>query len=142
MNGVFYLSTAVAILATMMVVTRLNAVHALLYLIVSFFSVALIFFTLGAPFVAALEIIVYAGAIMVLFVFVIMMLNLGPSSKEQESVWLKPNVWIGPSLLAGILILETNISDGFDRGPDNLSHSGNYSQTGWDSAFWSLCYWC
>ena len=106
MNGVFYLSAAVAILATMMVVTRLNAVHALLYLIVSFFSVALIFFTLGAPFVAALEIIVYAGAIMVLFVFVIMMLNLGPSSKEQESVWLKPNAWIGPSLLAGILILE------------------------------------
>lgn len=106
MNSVFYISTAVAILATLMVVTRSNVVHALLYLIVSFFAVALIFFTLGAPFVAALEIIIYAGAIMVLFVFVIMMLNLGTGSNIKESNWLKPATWIGPSLLAGILILE------------------------------------
>ena len=77
MNLVFYISALVAVIATTMVITRLNAVHALLYLIVSLLSVALIFFVLGAPFVAALEVIVYAGAIMVLFVFVIMMLNLG-----------------------------------------------------------------
>jgi len=106
MNGVFYISVAVAILATLMVITRLNAVHALLYLIVSFFSVALIFFALGAPFVAALEIIIYAGAIMVLFVFVMMMLNLGPRSIEQESLWLKPKMWIGPSILGVVLISE------------------------------------
>ncbi len=106
MNSVFYISTAVAILATLMVVSRSNVVHALLYLIVSFFAVALIFFTLGAPYVAALEVIIYAGAIMVLFVFVIMMLNLGTSSNIQESDWLKHRVWIGPSLLAGFLVLE------------------------------------
>ncbi len=106
MNAVFYISAAVAILSTLMVITRLNAVHALLYLIVSFFSVALIFLVLGAAFVAALEIIIYAGAIMVLFVFVIMMLNLGPRTQEQESQWLKPKMWVGPSFLAVILISE------------------------------------
>ena len=74
-----------------------DAVHALLYLIVSLLAVALVFFTLGAPFVAALEVIVYAGAIMVLFVFVVMMLNLGPSAAEQERRWLAPRTWVGPA---------------------------------------------
>ena len=64
--------------------------HALLYLVVSLLSVALIFFMLGAPFAAALEVIVYAGAIMVLFVFVVMMLNLGPQTAAQERQWLDP----------------------------------------------------
>ena len=58
--------------------------HALLYLIVSLLAVALVFFTLGAPFVAALEVIIYAGAIMVLFVFVVMMLNLGARAVARE----------------------------------------------------------
>ena len=77
MTFLFYLAAAIAVLSTVMVITRLNAVHALLYFIVSLFAVALIFFLLGAPFVAALEVIIYAGAIMVLFVFVVMLLNLG-----------------------------------------------------------------
>jgi NADH-quinone oxidoreductase subunit J len=54
--------------------------------------------SLGAHFAGALEIIVYAGAIMVLFVFVVMMLNLGGSEIEQERQWLKPQVWIGPAI--------------------------------------------
>ncbi|MFA5865845.1 MAG: NADH-quinone oxidoreductase subunit J [Phycisphaerae bacterium] len=102
----FYITAAVAILATLMVITRLNAVHALLYLIVSLLAVAVIFFLLGAPFAAALEVIVYAGAIMVLFVFVIMMLNLGSRTIEQERQWLNPRIWIGPSILGVILIGE------------------------------------
>ena len=72
MEATFYLSGAVAVAATLMAVTRASAVHALLYLIVSLLAVAIIFFVLGAPFVAALEVIIYAGAVMVLFVFVIM----------------------------------------------------------------------
>ncbi|HYW86024.1 MAG TPA: NADH-quinone oxidoreductase subunit J, partial [Spirochaetia bacterium] len=58
-----------------MVITRRNAVHALLYLVVSLLAVAIIMFLLGAAFVAALEVIIYAGAIMVLFVFVIMLIG-------------------------------------------------------------------
>jgi NADH-quinone oxidoreductase subunit J len=106
MTIVFYVAAAVAILATLRVITALNAVHALLYFIVSLLAVALIFFALGAPFVAALEVIIYAGAIMVLFVFVIMMLNLGPQSIAQESHWLHPRMWIGPALLALALLAE------------------------------------
>ncbi len=103
MNLLFYISAVVAAVSTFMVITRKSAVHALLYLIVSLLAVALIFFALGAPFVAALEVIIYAGAIMVLFVFVIMMLNLGSQAAEQESLWLSPGIWSGPSLLASVL---------------------------------------
>jgi NADH-quinone oxidoreductase subunit J len=106
MNLLFYLSAVVAILSTLMVITRTRAVHALLYLVVSLLAVALIFFTLGAPFVAALEVIIYAGAIMVLFVFVIMMLNLGSDAAIQESQWLQPGIWTGPALLCLILAFE------------------------------------
>lgn len=106
MNAVFYISAVVAVVATMMAITRLNAVHALLYLILSLLSVALIFFVLGAPFIAALEVIVYAGAIMILFIFVIMMLNLGEAAVDQERRWMPPRAWLGPSILALVLLIE------------------------------------
>lgn len=106
MQILFYIAGAVAILATVMTVTRLNAVHALLYFIVSLLSVAVIFYILGAPFIAALEVIVYAGAIMVLFIFVVMMLNLGGRGVEMESKLLSARMWIGPEILAAILIAE------------------------------------
>jgi NADH-quinone oxidoreductase subunit J len=106
MNVAFYIAAAVAVTSTAVVVTRLNVVHALLYLIVSLMAVAMVFFTLGAPFVAALEVIIYAGAIMVLFVFVIMILNLGPQTIEQEREWLNPKAWAGPTILVGILLVE------------------------------------
>lgn len=100
MHVTFYISSAIALASTAMVITRLNAVQALLYLIVSLLAVALVFFELGAPFVAALEVIIYAGAIMVLFVFVMMMLNLGQAAIDQERRWLNPRMYLGPVLLA------------------------------------------
>jgi len=103
MNSAFYIAATLAIMSTLMVITRKNVVHALLYLIVSLLSVAVVFFILGAPFVAALEVIIYAGAIMVLFVFVIMMLNLGPQSTHQERAWLSPGIWVGPTIMTAIL---------------------------------------
>lgn len=105
MNLLFYAAGAVAVCATLFVVLGKNAVHSLLYLIVSLLAVAMVFFTLGAPFVAVLEVIVYAGAIMVLFVFVIMMLNLGRESVEQEIEWLNRRIWVGPSILTGLLLV-------------------------------------
>ena len=103
--GLFYVAAAVALAATVLVVTRSNAAHALIYLIVSLLAVAVIFFVLGAPFAAALEIVIYAGAIMVLFVFVVMMLNLGQRPSGADA-WLAPRHWIGPALLALVLLLE------------------------------------
>ena len=106
MNTVFYISSAVAALATLLAITRANAVHALLYLIVSLLASAMVLFGLGAPFAAALEVIVYAGAIMVLFVFVVMLLNLGTHTTDLERSGLTLAAWVGPSLLALVLLLE------------------------------------
>jgi NADH-quinone oxidoreductase subunit J len=106
MTLIFYIAAAVAVICTARVITHVNAVHALLYLIVSLLALALIFYLLGAPFAAALEVIVYAGAIMVLFVFVIMMLHLGSESIQHQRRWLRPAMWIGPTLLALILLGE------------------------------------
>ena len=102
----FYLMALVAIVSTIRVVTNANPVHALLSLIVSLLAVSGMFMIVGAPFAGALEIIVYAGAIMVLFVFVVMMLNQGPASVQQERIWLKPNIWIGPTILSALLLAE------------------------------------
>ena len=95
MEIAFYLAGFIAIIATIRVISHTNPVHALLYLIVSLLAISAVFFSLGAYFAGALEIIVYAGAIMVLFVFVVMMLNLGNAVQQQERDWLKPAVWIG-----------------------------------------------
>ena len=106
MNFTFYLAGAIALLSTVLAITRLNAIHALLYVIVSLISVAVLFFTLGAPFIAALEVIIYAGAIMVLFVFVVMMLNLSPASTVLERQLFSGRSWIGAAILAAILVVE------------------------------------
>lgn len=105
MEIIFFIAGIVALAATIRVITCMHAVHALLYLIVSLIAVALDFFALGAPFAAALEVIVYAGAVMVLFVFVVMMLNLNAETAVRERQWLRPKMWIGPCILAVILLL-------------------------------------
>jgi len=105
MSVMFYGSAIITILATLMVITRTNIVHALLYFIVSLLAIAVIFYTLGAPFAAALEVIVYAGAIMVMFLFVVMMLNLGQVTQDQEKAWLVPSIWIGPTIMAIPLLI-------------------------------------
>ncbi len=102
----FYGAAAISVFCTLMVITRTHAVHALLYLIVAQLAVAFIFFLLGAPFAAALEILVYAGAIMVMFIFVIMMLNLGRPTLEQERQWLPASAWLIPAVLCATLLLE------------------------------------
>ena len=103
MEFAFYFASGVAVVSTLRVITNTNPVHALLYLIISLISVAMTFFALGAPFAGVLEVIAYAGAIMVLFVFVVMMLNLG-SSQDQEKNWLTPTTWVGPGLLSLVLL--------------------------------------
>lgn len=85
MEFAFYICGLIAILATLRVITHTNPVHALLYLIISLLAIAGVFFSLGAYFAGALEIIVYAGAIMVLFVFVVMMLNLAAAKSSRSA---------------------------------------------------------
>lgn len=71
-HAIFYPLAAVILLSTLMAITRSNTVHAVVYLVFSFFGTAMLFYLLGAPLLAALEVIIYAGAIMVLFLFIIM----------------------------------------------------------------------
>ncbi len=111
----FYFAAALAIVASVKVVTGKNTVHALLYLVVSLLAVAVCFYLMGAPFAAGLEVIVYAGAILVLFVFAIMMFGLGQDETlhapkiygvSDGAKVHKLNVWFGPSLLALFLLVE------------------------------------
>lgn len=84
---IFYVFGATALAAALVVVLQQRAVHSALALIVCFASLAVLFFQLGAPFVAAIQIIIYAGAIMVLFLFVIMLLD--PQSEAFSANRLK-----------------------------------------------------
>ena len=100
----FYLAGAIAVISTASVIVQTNIVHALLYLILSLLAVAVVFYVLGAPFAAALEAIVYAGAILVLFLFVIMMLNLGQHTRDQERNWLNARMFVAPGIMSALLL--------------------------------------
>jgi NADH-quinone oxidoreductase subunit J len=102
----FWIAAAVALVATLLAVTRRHPVHALLYLVVSLLAVAVLFLLLGAAFAAALEVVIYAGAIMVLFLFVVMLLDLGPEAAESTRGRATPTAWLGPGLLVAILAAE------------------------------------
>ena len=79
----FYLLAILLIVSTAMAVSRTRLVHAVVYLVVSFLSTALLFYLLGAPFIAALEVIIYAGAIMVMFLFMIMTLRMEETKRRR-----------------------------------------------------------
>ncbi|MEO6902752.1 MAG: NADH-quinone oxidoreductase subunit J [Bacteroidia bacterium] len=106
MNIAFYIASVLAIISTLLAITGKNAVHALLYFITSLLSVSVVFFVLGAAFIAALEVMIYAGAIMVLFVFVMMMMNMGADGVKKERALTTPSMWIGPSIISLLLFLE------------------------------------
>ena len=96
---IFYLLAIITAIATFMAITRRHALHAIVYLIISFFGTALLFYLLGAPFLALLEVIIYAGAIMVLFIFIIMMIQIRSSSQTWGAA-LKQ--WLPAIVLCGI----------------------------------------
>ena len=102
---IFYILAAIVLAATILAVTSRNVMHAIIYVVVSFFAMAPLFYLLGAPFLALLEIIIYAGAIMVLFLFVVMMLKIAPST-TTPTAWLRQ--WapaLGLSALTGIIMI-------------------------------------
>ena len=98
---VFYILAAVTLIGTLCAITARQAVRAIVYLVTSFFALALIFYLLGAPLVAAFEVIIYAGAIMVLFLFVIMMLDLG--HPESMATPRPADWWPALVLMAAII---------------------------------------
>ena len=97
-TAIFYILAAVIVVSTAMAVTRRNLVHAVVYLVASFFGSALLFYLLGAPFLAALEVIIYAGAIMVLFLFIVMMLRIEESKRRVFPL----RQWIPAAVICGV----------------------------------------
>lgn len=100
----FYFLSFLAILCGMMVVLEKNPVHSVLYLVITFFAIAGHYVLLNAQFLAAVHIIVYAGAIMVLFLFVIMLLNLNKETEPHKSSIVKFAAVISAGLLLLVLI--------------------------------------
>ena len=112
----FYFIAALILGATAMAVTRRHLVHAVVWLVMSFFGTAMLFYLLGAPFLAALEVIIYAGAIMVLFLFIIMMIG-----TEQATKMLLPKKQLLPALgICGLFlaaVFTLILTDPHDRAP-------------------------
>ena len=91
----FYSLAVVFVGSAIMVITRRNPVISALYLILNFFCLAGLYLTLHAQFIAVIQVLVYAGAIMVLFLFVIMLLNLGDEQQLREKISFKKIVAAG-----------------------------------------------
>lgn len=107
-QAVFYLLAGVVLAATVLAITRPVVVHAVVYLVISFLALAPMFYLLGAPLLALLEVILYAGAIMVLFLFIVMMLPrepqaLGPVTLARQ--WWPALLLTGISLAAMAAVL-------------------------------------
>jgi len=101
---IFYFLSFLAILCALMTVVSKNPVHSVLYLIITFFAIAGHYVLLNAQFLAAVHIIVYAGAIMVLFLYVIMMLNLNADAEPHKGKWLRVAATIAGGLLMIVLV--------------------------------------
>lgn len=100
-QSLFYFLSFVAIFCGLMVIFSKNPIQSALYLILTFFAIAGHYFLLNAQFLAIVQIIVYLGAIMVLFLFTIMLLNLNKDAEPQKSNYLK----IAGTIAAGLLML-------------------------------------
>ncbi|MBI5372638.1 MAG: NADH-quinone oxidoreductase subunit J [Sphingobacteriales bacterium] len=97
----FWFLSVLAIFSALMVITSKNPIYSVLWLIATFFAISGHYIMLNAQFLAIVNIIVYAGAIMVLFLFVIMLMNLNKETEPQKSRWLK----IAGALAGGCLLL-------------------------------------
>lgn len=98
----FYILALVAIGAALGMLFSKNSVYSALFLILNFATVAVYYLILGAPFIAMSQVTVYAGAIMVLFLFVIMLLGTEKLAGEDTLIWQKPLSWLLAILLVGI----------------------------------------
>ncbi|MFQ5912592.1 MAG: NADH-quinone oxidoreductase subunit J [Nitrospinota bacterium] len=132
----FYVFAAAAVITAFMVICSRNAVYSALYLIGTLFSLACIFLLLHAEFIAAIQVLVYAGAIMVLFLFVIMLLNVG--RERRVPIKLKGQkvaaLLFSLGLLAVLFIGTRGVSNPDPIGPfspEKVAEMGNVKSIGW-----------
>lgn len=118
----FYLFAFIMLLSAMMVITARSPVHSVLFLILAFFNAAGLFILLGAEFVAMILVIVYVGAVAVLFLFVVMMLDMGFAELRKGAMKYVPvGLLIGGVLLAELAIVYA----GWSFAPDYKSNMNN-----------------
>ena len=132
--AIFYLLSAVTVVATAIAITRRQPVHAVLYLIVAFLGTAALFFLLGAPLLAAFMVILYAGAIMVLFLFVIMLYQGSPRELGLLPEW-------GPASLLGVVFFAVAVAMVFKDPGSKIVLQGAVAQPGDFGHFLFERYW-
>lgn len=109
-QAIFYIVSALAILSALAMIIAKNAVHAALFMVANFALVAVLFLLLRASFIATIQIVVYAGAIMVLFLFVIMMLNVSEAERPQDRLFALDS--LAPLIAFGLLAVLAYVSFG------------------------------
>jgi NADH-quinone oxidoreductase subunit J len=119
---IFYLLAILILVTTALAITRRDLVHAVVYLIFSFFGSAMLFYLFGAPFLAVLEVIIYAGAIMVLFLFIVIMLKVETVSQRlfPLSQWLPASICGLGYLILGVGLV---VSDPNSQSPLKMAQA-------------------
>lgn len=126
----FYFLSFLAIMFALMVVLSKNPIHSVLYLVLCFFTIAGHYVLLNAQFLAVVHIIVYSGAIMVLFLFVIMLLNLNKETEPHKSLWLKGSAAVAAGSLLLVMVGSlknasmARPANGFDTGIGLIENLG------------------
>ncbi|MBI5215896.1 MAG: NADH-quinone oxidoreductase subunit J [Ignavibacteriae bacterium] len=123
----FFIISALAVGSAIMMISQRNPIMSVMYLIVNFFCLAILYLFLQAQFIAIIQILVYAGAIMVLVLFVIMLLNLGDEEQLTEKVNYKQIIAL---VVAGVVFFEIMLAIGYSTGPDWFFKSNQAAQIG------------
>ncbi len=126
----FFILAFLSIFSAMMVVFSKKPVHSVLYIIFCFFTIAGHYILLNAQFLAAVHVIVYSGAIMVLFLYVIMMLNLNDASEPHKSNLTKVSAVISGGLLLLLFVAVFKSSDGLEMNPASDNQIGMVENLG------------
>ncbi len=117
----FYLFAGIVLLSAIMVITARNPVHSVLFLILSFFNAAGLFIILGAEFIAMILVIVYVGAVAVLFLFVVMMLDISFTDLRKGAMQYVPvGLLVGGVLLVELIVMVVGWQVA-DKASDNMA---------------------
>ena len=119
----FYFLSAMALGSALMVVISKNAIHSVIWLIVTFFAISGHYILMNAQFLGIVNLIVYAGAIMVLFLFVIMLMNLNADTEPKKNRWLKMAGIIAGGCL--LLVFVAALKNAEVRGQQAQFNEGN-----------------
>jgi NADH-quinone oxidoreductase subunit J len=136
LQGSFVYLAAVVLGGSVLVVTRRNPVHSVLWMLLVFVHIAIVFVFLNAEFLAAMQIIIYAGAVLVLFLFVLMLLDLRASDLERKLQKQWPlGVILATSFLVvlGVILSRSRSQVSLSRSPPSFSWSPSSAQSCWRS---------